>query len=120
MRFFTARPTLRSADPRYAPPAWTYNALGGLAAAVDPGLFLAGKTIAATLIDLLTQPADLAHCKAEFVERTGGGIGGDGGSAHSSRRLRRPDDLPWPEYVTTPSGEEWFLPTPIAGANRSL
>ena len=56
VRFFTARPTLQSADPRYAPPAWTYNALGGLAAAVDPGMFLAGKTIAATLIDLLTQP----------------------------------------------------------------
>ena len=121
VRFFTARPTLQSADPRYAPPAWTYNALGGLAAAVDPGMFLAGKTIAATLIDLLTQPETLARCQAEWRERTGGGIAGDQwvGPLLPADFIP-PIDLHWPEYVNTPRGEEWFLPTPIAGANRGL
>ncbi len=121
VRFFTARPSLQSADPRYAPPAWTYNALGGVAAAVDPGMFLAGQTIATTLIDLLTQPDELARCQAEWRERTGGGIGGDKwvGPLLPADFIP-PVDLHWPEYVSTPRGEEWFLPTPIAGANRAL
>ena len=45
-------------DPRYAAPAWAYNALGGLAAAVDPGLFVAGKTGNAKALRFLqTSPA---------------------------------------------------------------
>jgi aminobenzoyl-glutamate utilization protein B len=24
-----------------------------------------------------------------------------------------PVDLPWPEYVETPRGREWHLPTPV-------
>ena len=121
VRLFTARPTLLSADPRHAPPAWTYNALGGLAAAVDPGMFVAAKTIAATLLDLLTQPEELARCQDEWRERTGGGIGGDRWVGPLlPADFSPPIDLHWPEYVNTPRGEEWFLPTPIAGANQAL
>ena len=37
-------------------PAWAHNALGGLPAAINPGIFLDAKTIAATFLDLLTEP----------------------------------------------------------------
>ena len=43
---------------------------------VDPGMFLAGKTIAGTILDLLTAPGELEKATAEFNERTGGGVGG--------------------------------------------
>jgi aminobenzoyl-glutamate utilization protein B len=106
---------------RYAAPAWTHNALGGLAAAVDPGLFVAGKTIAATLLDLLTNPDQLARCQAEFVERAGGGVGGDTWVGPLlPADFPPPVDLPWPEYVATPRGDEWCLPTPTPGAMRAL
>lgn len=113
VRLFTGRPELRPHQPGYAYPAWTYNALGGLPAAVDPGMFVAGKTIAATILDLLTQPDELARIQAEFIERTGGGVGGDKWVAP----LLPPDfappvDLRWPEYVETVRGEEWWVPTP--------
>ena len=78
VRLLAGRPRLRPPSPGYAYPNWTYNALGGLPAAVDPGLFVAAKTMALTLVDLATQPEVLAAAQAEFRERTGGGIGGPG------------------------------------------
>jgi hypothetical protein len=47
-----------------------------LPAAINPGIFLAAKTIAATLLDLLTEPTLLTQAQDEFRERTGGGVGG--------------------------------------------
>ncbi len=117
VRLLTARPTLRSGDPRYGAPAWAYNALGGLAAAVDPGLFVAGKTLALTALDLIEEPSALARCKAEFAERTGGGVGGDKWVAPLlPRDFPSPHDLPWPQYITTPHGEEWWMLEPTPGA----
>ena len=85
-------------------------------AAIDPGLFLAAKTIALTLLDLATSPETLAAAQAEFRERTGGGMGG---SAWVGPLLpadfEPPVDLRWPEYVTTVRGEEWCIPTPHHG-----
>ena len=46
-------------SPGYAYPNWAYNALGGLPAAVDPGMFVAARTMALTFVDLATQPAVL-------------------------------------------------------------
>lgn len=112
VRLLTARPTLRAPEPSYSYPAWTRNALGGVAAAVDPGMFVAGKTIAGTILDLLTRPEELQKCKDEFVERTGGGVGGDKWVAPLlDRDFPPPIDLRWPEYVTTVRGEEWWIPT---------
>lgn len=113
VRLFTARPQLRPHISSYQYPAWTYNALGGVPAAIDPGLFLAGKTIAGTLLDLLTRPDALQAARAEFEERTGGGVGG----AHwvaplLPRDFPPPVDLRWPEYIRTERGEEWWIPTP--------
>jgi aminobenzoyl-glutamate utilization protein B len=74
---------------------------------------VAGKTMAATYIDLLTRPELLARAKAEFNERTGGGMRGSRWVAPLlPRDFKPPVDLRWPEYVTTPRGEEWWIPTP--------
>jgi aminobenzoyl-glutamate utilization protein B len=95
--------------------------MGGVATIVDPGLFLAGKTIAATILDLLTVPEELARAKREFAERTGGGVGGEKWVAPLlSKDFAPPIDLRWPEYVTTPRGEEWWLPTPNPAARRQI
>ncbi len=115
VRLHTGRPRLRPPRPGYQYPAWVGNALGGVPACIDPCIFSAGKAIALTLLDLVTDPAALATAQAEFRERTGGGIGGERWVAP----LLPPDfpppvDLRWPEYVQTPRGEEWWIPTPQA------
>ena len=113
VRLHTARPALRPPSPSYTYPMWTRNALGGIPSAIDPGMFVAGKAIGATLVDLLTSPEELARATAEFNERTGGGVGGSKWVAPLlPRDFVPPVDLRWPEYVTTPRGEEWWIPTP--------
>ena len=115
VRLHTARPSLKPPSPGYLYPAWVRNALGGVSSCIDPGMFVAAKTIAATLVDLLTQPDLLAKAQEEFRIRTGGGIGGDNWVAPLlPRDFPPPTDLRWPEYIETPRGREWWLPTPIA------
>ena len=72
---------------------------------------MAAKTIAATLVDLLTDEALLSAAKAEFVERTGGGIGGTRWQAPLlPEDFKVPHDFRWPEYISTARGEEWWIP----------
>ncbi|TVR77162.1 MAG: amidohydrolase [Sphaerobacteraceae bacterium] len=112
VRLLTGRPRLKSPDPNYVYPAWATLALGGVPSVVDPGMFVAGKTIAATLVDLLTEPEELARMKEEFEERTGGGVGGDKWVGPLLEKdYAPPIELRWPEYVTTERGEEWTVPT---------
>jgi aminobenzoyl-glutamate utilization protein B len=121
VRLFTGRPRLRRSPDGRANPAWADNAIGGLAAAIDPGLFVAGRTIAGTLVDLLMEPEELRRAKHEFEERTGGGVGGSRWSPPLlPRDFAPPVDLPWPEYVRTERGQEWSLPTPTAGLGTPL
>jgi len=116
VRLLAARPRLRPPSPGYAYPAWTYNALGGLPEAVDPGMFVAGRTMALTLLDLAAKPGALEAAQAEFRERTGGGVGGSKWVGPLlSADFDPPVDLRWPEYVSTPRGEEWCIPTPHSG-----
>jgi aminobenzoyl-glutamate utilization protein B len=110
-RLYVGRPTLAARADGHGWPAWAMNALGGLAPCIDPMTEVAGTTIAWTILDLLEQPALLAEAKAEFVARTGGGVGG-------SRWVAPLGDYPppihfrWPEYVETPRGRrEWVIPT---------
>ncbi len=115
VRLHTSRPALKPPTPGFRYPAWAHNALGGVSHCIDPGMLVAGKTIAATLIDLLTQPDALTEAKDEFRRRTGGGVGGSRWTAPLlPRDFAPPVDLRWPEYVQTPRGEEWWLPTPLA------
>lgn len=121
VRFFTSRPTLKAPHPAYVYPAWAYNAMGGRAELVDPGMFLAGKTIAAAMLDLFTQPDELARTRDEFEARTGGGIGGDRWVAPLlAKDFSPPVDLRWPEYISTARGDEWWLPTPNPSARQAL
>ncbi len=70
-------------------PDWAMNALGGIEATIDPMITSAARTIAGTILDLLTDPAHLAAARAEFDERTGGGIGGTRGSRRCATTRRR-------------------------------
>src|SRR4051812_4537376 len=116
VRLLAARPRLRPPSAGYAYPNWAYNALSGLPAAMDPGMFVAAKTMALTFVDLATQPAVLDAAQAEWRDRTGGGIGGKGGGGPLlPADFDPPVDLRWPEYVATPRGEEWCFPTPTNG-----
>ncbi len=121
VRVYTGRPTLAPAYAGFECPAWAYNAMGGIAGLIDPGMFLASKTIAATALDLLTMPDELAKAKAEFDERTGGGVGGSKWVAPLlPEDFFPPIDLRWPEYISTPRGEEWWLPTPNSDARQLI
>lgn len=116
VRLLAGRPRMRPPRPDYDYPAWAYNALGGLPAAVDPGLMVAARTMALTYADLAAKPGALAAAQAEFRERTGGGVGGSHWVAPLlPADFDPPVDLRWPEYVTTARGEEWWMPTPHAG-----
>jgi aminobenzoyl-glutamate utilization protein B len=113
VRFYTAMAELKPI-PGFVYPDWTWNAMSGIQSTVDPMIFTAGKTIGATLVDLLTKPEELEKAKVEFKERTGGGIGGSKWVAPLlPSDFKPPVDLRWPEYVTTVRGEEWWIPTPM-------
>jgi aminobenzoyl-glutamate utilization protein B len=102
---------LAAPHPGYQYPSWVWNALGGFPPAIDPTIVTAARTIAGSLLDLLTLPQAMEAARAEFQERTGGGRGG---SKWLAPLL--PPDFPapihyrWPEYVTTARGEEWWIP----------
>jgi aminobenzoyl-glutamate utilization protein B len=111
VRLYVARPTLQPPGPGVRYPEWVRHAMGGVPACIDPMWMRAAEVIATTIVDLLTQPEWLAKAKSEFDERTGGGIGG----TKWVPPLLPPDfEAPigyrWPEYVTTPRGEEWTVP----------
>ena len=110
VRLYVGRPTLAARPDRTGWPAWAMNALGGLSPCIDPMIAVAAGTLACTTLDLLSRPEALAAAKAEFVERTGGGIGGSKWIAPLCD-YDPPIHFRWPEYVTTPRGFEWVIPT---------
>lgn len=110
VRFYVGRPMLAPPEPGFRYPDWAMNALGGFPPTIDPMTRVAGRTIAATALDLLTDPSALAAIRAEFVERTGGGIGGGRWLAPlMDRDTPPPIACRWPEYVTTERGHEWWI-----------
>ena len=111
VRLYIGRPDLASTGR--PTPAWAMNALGGLAPCIDPMILCAAKTIGLTVVQLLTDAALLAEARAEFEQRTGGGIGGDTWIAPLCD-YEPPIHFRWPEYVETPRGRDWVIPTPPA------
>lgn len=112
-RFFTARPVLKPLPDGHPYPWWVGIAMGGNPSLIDPCIISAAKTIAATFIDLLLKPEILQKAWKEFDDRTGGGIGGSKWMAPLlPKDFKPPIDLRWPEYIFTPRGEEWWIPTP--------
>jgi aminobenzoyl-glutamate utilization protein B len=110
VRLYVGRPALGPRPDGIGWPAWTMNALGGLSACIDPMTAVAAKTLALTALDLLCVPEALEAAKAEFVERTGGGIGGSRWLAPLCD-YAPPVDFRWPEYVTTARGTDWVIPS---------
>ena len=107
-RLYVGRPMLK-APPGVRTPDWVANALGGIRATIDPTIYSASRAIAATLVDLLSDPAMVAEAWAEFEERTGGGIGGTDWLAPLCD-YDPPIHFPWPEYITTERGQSWWIP----------
>ena len=118
VRFYIGRPMLK-APPGFAYPAWAMNALGGMRAAIDPMIRTAAKVVGATIVDLVSDRDLLGRARAEFEERTGGGVGGSRWIAPLlASDFRVPIDFRWPEYITTQRGAEWWIPT-RSGASQA-
>jgi len=107
VRLYVARPMLAVPVGYAGYPAWVSNALGGLSPCIDPTIDVAAKTIAGTLLDLLTRPDTLVAAWAEFNGRTAGArfI-----APLLPRDFAAPIDYRWPEYVTTARGPDWWIP----------
>lgn len=108
VRLYLGRPALRAPEG-FAYPAWAMNALGGHRASIDPMTHRAAEVIAMTALDLLGETGVLDAARAEWQERTGGGIGGSDWIAPLCD-YAPPVHFRWPEYVTTPRGTEWVIP----------
>jgi aminobenzoyl-glutamate utilization protein B len=109
-RLYTAKAMIREQPDRWA--HWGSVAMTGFPPSIDPIWIVAGKTMAATFVDLLLEPDVLEQAKREFEERTGGGVGGEKWVAPLlPSDFKPPVDLRWPEYINTVRGEEWWIPT---------
>lgn len=108
-RVYVGRPALR-APSGFAYPSWVMNALGGIPETIDPMVVCAAKTLALTALRLLQDGQARGLARSEFVERTGGGVGGDKWMAPLCD-YAPPIHFRWPEYVTTPRGRDWWIPT---------
>lgn len=110
-RLYVGRPMLRQPQAGHAYPSWAYNAMGGVPCCIDPMWETGAKAVAASFIALLEDPAKLAACRAEFEDRTGGGVGGSRWLAPLlPKGFAAPIHHRWPEYVDTPRGREWTIP----------
>jgi aminobenzoyl-glutamate utilization protein B len=104
VRFYVGRATLK-APQGFAYPDWALNALGGIPATIDPTVACAARTIAGTILDLMTDKPALARAKAEFATRRAAAA--DPGPWCD---YPPPLDFPWPDYVETPRGRAWWIP----------
>ncbi len=95
VRFYVSRPALKPAPGRGAYPGWVMNALGGIPAAIDPTIEVAGKTIAGTFVDMLTDPELLASAAEEFKQRKAD----DPTEALLPADFMPPTGLAWPDYA---------------------
>ncbi len=113
-RFYIARPALRAPEG-YAYPAWVMNALGGIPATIDPMVRRAAQVLATTGLRVLEDATLRADAAQEFDRRTGGGIGGADWLAPLCD-YDPPIHFRWPEYVTTPRGHDWWIPSTMPHA----
>lgn len=110
-RLYVGRPMLALPKPGYQYPNWAWNAMGGHPATIDPTVVTAARAIGASMVEMLSNPKAMEEARVEFNERTGGGMGGSRWVAPLlPKDFEAPIRFRWPEYVTTPRGEEWWIP----------
>ena len=112
VRFYIGRATLK-APPGEAYPPWVMNALGGIPATIDPTVACAAKTIAGTILDLMQDAEGRRRAREEYVRRRE-----EGGDLKPWCDYAPPLDFPWPEYIETARGREWWIPA--TAEDRSL
>ena len=107
VRFYVARPALRTPPGQAGYPSWVMNAMGGIPATIDPTVVTAGKAVATFMLDVLRQPDVLAQARAEHVDRIAeyGNL-----PCLLPSDFSAPVDYRWPEYVDTPRGTGWWIP----------
>ena len=113
-RFYVARPALKAPAGQAYPP-WVMNALGGIAETIDPMVQTAAQVLAVSALRLLEDKQARNAAMDEFNIRTGGGIGGDQWIAPLCD-YEPPIHFRWPEYVETPRGRDWWIPSALPGA----
>ena len=92
------------------PPGWVMNALGGMPETIDPMVRTASKVLALSALRLLEDGDARKAARDEFETRTGGGIGGAKWIPPLCH-YPPPIHFRWPEYVETPRGRDWWIPT---------
>lgn len=106
-RFYIARPALRGGPY----PPWVMNALGGIPATIDPMIRCAAKTLAASALRLIEDETARDAAMAEFRTRTAGDA-----MIPPLCDYDPPLHFRWPEYVTTPRGRDWWIPSAMPDA----
>ncbi len=109
-RFYVARPTLAPRAGGVAWPAWVMNALGGIRATIDPTVVTSARILGRAALRVLTDDGLRHAARAEFDQRTGGGVGGSKWIAPLAD-YPPPTGFSWPEYVETPRGRDWWIPS---------
>ncbi|MBI2720490.1 MAG: amidohydrolase [Rhizobiales bacterium] len=112
VRFYVGRAALK-APAGYTYPDWALNALGGIASCIDPTIDTAGKTVAATILDLMIDKAALIRAQEEFRTRREAAVDPAPWCDYPP-----PVDFPWPEYIETQRGRQWWIPA--TAADRAL
>jgi len=108
VRLYIGRPALKAPDG-FSYADWVMNALGGIRSCIDPMIMTASKTIGLTLLDVINDAGFRASTREEFNTRTEGGVGGKNWEAPWCD-YPAPIEHPWPRYIQTSRGYEWWIP----------
>ena len=100
-RFYIGRPALRGGPF----PAWAMNALGGIPETIDPMARVASLVLARSALRLLEDGDARATAWSEFEQRR------DAAPIPPLCDYDAPIGFAWPEYVTTPRGRDWHIPS---------
>lgn len=104
VRFYMGRPALKTPVNGGGYPAWVLNALGGIAATIDPMIASAAKVVGCTVLDLMTNSQLIEEARREFEERTmfAGEV-----APLLPESFCSPHTMNWPDYSYSPTGRYW-------------
>ena len=111
-RLYVGRAMLASPKPGYQYPTWVWNALGGYPATIDPTIFSRGARDRRQPRRSADRPAGRRRRAGRVprAHRRGHRRLANGSAPLLPKNFPAPIHYRWPEYVSTPRGEEWWLP----------